>query len=90
MAASSSKKVIYAALIGNALIAVTKFVAAAFTGRSAMLSEGGAGALGGVKRRAQLQLPQRSPTGGALSRVRRSADGGRSRAPLRATARRLP
>ena len=39
MAVSSSKKVIYAALAGNALIAVTKFAAAAFTGSSAMLSE---------------------------------------------------
>jgi len=38
--ASSSKKVIYAALIGNALIAITKFGAASFTGSSAMLSEG--------------------------------------------------
>jgi cation diffusion facilitator family transporter len=37
---SSSKKVIYAALIGNALIAITKFIAAAITGSSAMLSEG--------------------------------------------------
>jgi len=38
--ASSSKKVIYAALAGNTLIAVTKFAAAAITGSSAMFSEG--------------------------------------------------
>ena len=38
--ASSSKKVIYAALLGNALIAVTKFIAAFVTGSSAMFSEG--------------------------------------------------
>ncbi len=38
--ASGSKKVIIAALIGNALISVTKFAAAAITGSSAMLSEG--------------------------------------------------
>jgi len=35
-----SLRVIIAALIGNSLIAVTKFIAAAFTGSSAMLSEG--------------------------------------------------
>ena len=37
---SSSKKVIYAALVGNSLITVTKFMAAAVTGSSAMFSEG--------------------------------------------------
>ena len=38
--AGSSKKVIYAALVGNSLIAVTKFIASSISGSSAMLSEG--------------------------------------------------
>ncbi len=38
--ASGSKKVIYAALVGNSLISLTKFIAAAMTGSSAMMSEG--------------------------------------------------
>lgn len=38
--AAGSKKIIIAALIGNSLISVTKFVAASMTGSSAMLSEG--------------------------------------------------
>jgi len=38
--AGSSKKVIFAALIGNAAIAVTKFVASGITSSSAMFSEG--------------------------------------------------
>jgi len=36
----SSKVVVYAALLGNVLVAATKMVAAALTGSSAMLSEG--------------------------------------------------
>ena len=38
--ASGSKKVILAAMVGNSLIAVTKFGAAAYTGSAAMLAEG--------------------------------------------------
>jgi len=40
MSHAASKKVIYAALLGNLLIAVTKFIAAFMTRSSAMLSEG--------------------------------------------------
>ncbi len=39
MASPASKKVIYTALIGNGLIAISKFIASAATGSSAMLSE---------------------------------------------------
>jgi cation diffusion facilitator family transporter len=39
MASGGSKRAIYAALIGNSLIAITKFGASAYTGSSAMLSE---------------------------------------------------
>lgn len=38
--ASGSKKVIFAALTGNGLIAITKFIASFLTGSSAMFSEG--------------------------------------------------
>ena len=38
--ASGSTKVIVAALVGNTLVAITKFVAATITGSSAMFSEG--------------------------------------------------
>lgn len=40
MSASGSKKAIIAALAGNALVSITKFVAASITGSSAMFSEG--------------------------------------------------
>ncbi|MCF6203144.1 MAG: cation diffusion facilitator family transporter [Methylococcaceae bacterium] len=40
MSATGSKSAIWAALIGNSLVAITKFIAAALTGSSAMFSEG--------------------------------------------------
>ncbi len=40
MAAAGSKHVVIAALLGNSLIAATKFAASVYTGSSAMLSEG--------------------------------------------------
>jgi cation diffusion facilitator family transporter len=40
VAASGSTKVVIAALVGNGLIAVTKFAASVYTGSSAMMSEG--------------------------------------------------
>jgi len=39
MASRASKRVIYAALVGNLLVASTKFVASGLTGSSAMASE---------------------------------------------------
>jgi divalent metal cation (Fe/Co/Zn/Cd) transporter len=39
MARSSSKRIIYAALIGNLLVAAAKFIAAGFTGSAVMLTE---------------------------------------------------
>ena len=38
--AAGNKTVIYAALIGNGLISITKFVAAGITGSAAMMAEG--------------------------------------------------
>ena len=38
--ASGNKTIIYAALVGNSLISITKFVAASITGSSAMMAEG--------------------------------------------------
>jgi cation diffusion facilitator family transporter len=40
MSSAGSKKIVIAALIGNGLIAITKFIASFHTGSSAMLSEG--------------------------------------------------
>ena len=40
MSSPSSSRAIIAALIGNSLIAISKFIAASYTGSSAMFSEG--------------------------------------------------
>ena len=40
MTSGASRRVIYAALVGNLLVALTKFIAVVVTGSSAMLSEG--------------------------------------------------
>jgi cation diffusion facilitator family transporter len=69
--AKGSKKTVYAALIGNLLIAASKFVAAAMTGSSAMLSEavhsvvdtGNEGLLLYGMRRAKLPPDERYPFG---------------------------
>jgi cation diffusion facilitator family transporter len=69
--AGTSKKVIYAALAGNTLIAITKFAAAAITGSSAMFSEaihstvdtGNQGLLLHGMRRAQKPPSSRFPFG---------------------------
>lgn len=71
MAAHGSRKVILAALAGNSLIAVTKFIAAAYTGSSAMLSEaihsivdtGNQGLLLYGMKRAQKQPDEKHPFG---------------------------
>ncbi|MDB5406505.1 MAG: cation transporter [Rhodospirillales bacterium] len=79
---SSSKKVIYAALLGNLAVAMAKFGAAALTGSSAMLSEAvhslidtgnelvllyGIGVLRGLRTRLIRWAPGASSTSGASS-----------------------
>ena len=68
--ANSSRLVVYAALLGNLAVAVVKFIAAAVTGSSAMLSEGVHSLvdtgnevllLFGMRRAAQLAVEIRDP-----------------------------
>jgi hypothetical protein len=76
MASRASKRVIYAALVGNLLVALTKFVAAGLTGSSAMASEAVHSL---VEDRVRMVHPEivllliKPQSGAALARTRRSA-----------------
>jgi Cation efflux family len=75
--ASRSKRVIYAALVGNLLVALTKFVAGGLTGSSAMASEAVHSL---VEDRVRMVHPEivllliKPQSGATLARTRRSAD----------------
>ena len=77
MASSESTRVIIAALLGNLLVAVTKFAAAAITGSSAMASEAVHSL---VEDRVRMVHPEivllliKPQSGATLARTRRSAD----------------
>jgi hypothetical protein len=69
MASASSKKVIYAALVGNFLIALTKFMAFFVTKSSAMLSEGVHSVVSRPTRNFPLDTARRSISGGLSWRL---------------------